>query len=189
VPVKVGLSYALFSGIGDNITTNKENETVDVSAFIVSAAANPTFGPATVSIAGFYSVNGNALKEVKGWNGGNGGTVGTVLNFANKKPGNIYDITAFGAAAEVKFKASDTITAALGGGYQQISYDKAQITWEDAANFGIYANATFKLGGIFSITPEIDYLNLESFRTGDIADKKADKLSEIIVGAQLRLDI
>jgi hypothetical protein len=186
VPVKVGFTYALFSAIGDDNSTDplnvKEDETFDVNAFVVSAAANPTFGPATISVAGFYSQNGNALGEVKGWGGGAAGTIGTV-GFVKEKFGKVYDVTAYGAAAEVKFKASDTVTAALGGGYQQFSFDEHQNREEDASNIGIYANATIKLGNVFSITPEIDYLSFESTSNSKI------KLNEIIVGAQLRLDI
>ncbi|MDR2105430.1 MAG: hypothetical protein LBP51_06725 [Deferribacteraceae bacterium] len=193
VPVRVGLTYANFTGVADNATNPKDEETFDVSAFIVSAVGNPTFGPLTVTLAGFYSYNGNVFGEVKGWDGGSwgsglNGSVGAITGFQNNgKAGEIRDIRAFGAAAEVKFKASDTITAVLGGGFQQFSYDKHQIADEDIANFGIYANSTIKLGSVFSITPEIDYLSLES--TANNTAKGTDKLSAIIVGAQLRLDI
>jgi hypothetical protein len=193
VPVKVGLTYAMFTGIGDDNsdpTKPKNDETYDVNAFIASVVTNPQFGPFGVTVGGFYSMNGNVFGEVRGWNGGTttqNTAVGAITNFANKKPGEVYDITAFGVAAEGRYKINDAVTAALGGGYQQFSYDKKQLAWEDASNFGIYANTTIKLGKVFSIIPEVDYLQLESVNTGH--NKKADKLNEIIVGAQLKLDI
>jgi hypothetical protein len=183
----------MFTGIGDDISDPvkpKNDETYDVNAFIASVVTNPQFGPFGVTVAGFYSVNGNVFGEVKGWGGGTatqGTAMGAITTFRNKKPGEINDITAFGIAAEGRYKVSDTVTAALGGGYQKFSLDKDQAAFEDASNFGIYANSTIKLGKVFSIIPEIDYLNLESVYTGN--NSKADKLSEIIVGAQLKLDI
>jgi hypothetical protein len=192
VPVKVGLTYALFSGIGDDISDPadpKNDETYNINAFIASVVTNPQFGPLGITVAGFYSMNGNVFGEVKGWGGGKGQNtaVGAITTFRGKKAGEIYDIKAFGAAAEARYKINDAVTAALGGGYQRFSLDKEQAAWKDASNFGIYANSTIKLGKVFSIIPEVDYLQLESVYTGH--DKKADKLSEIIVGAQLKLDI
>jgi hypothetical protein len=192
VPVKVGLTYALFSGIGDDNSTPtdpKNDETYNINAFIATVVTNPQFGPFGITVGGFYSMNGNVFGEIRGWNGGRGQNtaVGAITTFSRKKAGEIYDIIAFGVAAEGRYKINDAVTAALGGGYQQFSFDKAQAAWEDASNFGIYANTTIKLGKVFSIIPEVDYLQLESVSTGH--NKKADKLNEIIVGAQLKLDI
>jgi len=151
-----------FSGTtqtNENLSNRDEN----ISAYVIGALAKADMGALFATVSGYYGSNTGLM----GYQGTQSGlNITATPGFYNN---NLEDSTDYGFAANVGFKASDSLIFEAGYGYAQA--DRDDYKKADAAQ-SYYVNATVKLAKNFFIVPEISVEDKMKSKTDTDEGKK-----------------
>lgn len=164
--MKAGPASFKVSGGAMSYTADPDGVNEDISAYLASLGVKFGFGPVTLGVSGFYGQN-------TGDYGLSGGST-AALNTA----GGLEDATSMGGVLIANFKASDTLSFEVGGGY---AMNESDIT-EDDDKMSVYGNAVVHLAPGFFVVPEVGMVDYGDNSSG------VDEGDQIYVGAKWQIN-